>query len=145
MNFLLIKHLKLIFFLFLTFLFFLLLCKISEGNEIFLKYYNVKYKGTITRMWTDDNRRPYFEVTPYNTSLYKKYVFSVTSEEYNNHIVGERVSLKEKVPKRDVVKGYVISEKEHDLCNSLSVKIVLTIIAFLGMLISFVSLFFDDE
>ena len=96
-------------------------------------------------MWTDDKRRPYFEVTPYNTSLYKKYVFSVTSEEYNKHILGERVSLKEKVPKRDVVKGYVISDKENDLYNSLSVEIVLTIIVISGMLISFISLFFDDE
>ena len=126
-------------------LFFLLLLKISDGNEILIKNYNVKYKGTITRMWTDDNRRPYFEVTPYNTSLYKKYVFSVTSEEYNKHILGERVSLKEKVPKRDVVKGYVISDKENDLYNSLSVEIVLTIIVISGMLISFISLFFDDE
>lgn len=145
MNLLLIKHLKLIIFLFLTSLFFLLLWKISDGNEILIKNYNVKYKGTITRMWTDDNRRPYFEVTPYNTSLYKKYVFSVTSEEYNKHILGERVSLKEKVPKRDVVKGYVISDKENDLYNSLSVKIVLTIIVISGMLISFISLFFDNE
>lgn len=145
MNLLLIKHLKLIIFLFLTSLFFLLLLKISDGNEILIKNYNVKYKGTITRMWTDDNRRPYFEVTPYNTSLYKKYVFSVTSEEYNKHIIGERVSLKEKVPKRDVVKGYVISDKENDLYNSLSVEIVLTIIVISGMLISFISLFFDDE
>lgn len=145
MNLLLIKHLKLIIFLFLTSLFFLLLLKISDGNEILIKNYNVKYKGTITRMWTDDNRRPYFEVTPYNTSLYKKYVFSVTSEEYNKHILGERVSLKEKVPKRDVVKGYVISDKENDLYNSLSVKILLTIIVISGMLISFISLFFDDE
>ncbi len=145
MNLLLIKHLKLIIFLFLTSLFFLLLLKISDGNEILIKNYNVKYKGTITRMWTDDNRRPYFEVTPYNTSLYKKYVFSVTSEEYNKHILGERVSLKEKVPKRDVVKGYVISDKENDLYNSLSVEIVLTIIVISGMLISFISLFFDDE
>ena len=119
---------------------FLLLLKISDGNEILIKNYNVKYKGTITRMWTDDNRRPYFEVTPYNTSLYKKYVFSVTSEEYNKHILGERVSLKEKVPKRDVVKGYVISDKENDLYNSLSVEIVLTIIVISGMLISFISL-----
>lgn len=145
MNLLLIKHLLLIIFLFLTSLFFLLLLKISDGNEILIKNYNVKYKGTITRMWTDDNRRPYFEVTPYNTSLYKKYVFSVTSEEYNKHILGERVSLKEKVPKRDVVKGYVISDKENDLYNSLSVEIVLTIIVISGMLISFISLFFDDE
>ena len=145
MNFLLIKHLKLIFFLFLTFLFFLLLCKISEGNEIFLKYYNVKYKGTITRMWTDDNRRPYFEVTPYNTSLYKKYVFCVTNEEYNKHTVGERVSLKDMVPKRDVVKKYVISDEENNLYDLLDVKALLTAIVIVGMLISFVTLFFDDE
>ena len=145
MNLLLIKHLKLIIFLFLTSLFFLLLLKISDGNEILIKNYNVKYKGTITRMWTDDNRRPYFEVTPYNTSLYKKYVFCVTNEEYNKHTVGERVSLKDMVPKRDVVKKYVISDEENNLYDLLDVKALLTAIVIVGMLISFVALFFDDE
>lgn len=140
MNFLLIRHIKLIIFLFLTFLLFLLSCKISEDYEILNKYYSVKYKGTITRMWTDDNRRPYFEVTPYNTSLYKKYVFCVTSEEYNKHIVGERVSLKKMVPKKDVVKEYVISDEENNLYSYLDIKAFLT-----AMLILFVALFFDDE
>ena len=106
----------------------MLSCKISEDYEILNKYYSVKYKGTITRMWTDDNRRPYFEVTPYNTSLYKKYVFCVTSEEYNKHIVGERVSLKKMVPKKDVVKEYVISDEENNyntfnILNNLQLKI----------------------
>ena len=145
MNFLLIRHIKLIIFLFLTFLLFLLSCKISEDYEILNKYYGVKYKGTITRMWTDDNRRPYFEVTPYNTSLYKKYVFCVTSEEYNKHIVGERVSLEKMVPKKDVVKEYVISDEENNLYSYLDIKAFLTAIVILGMLISFVTLFFDDE
>lgn len=145
MNFLLNKQIKLIIFLFLTFLLFMLSCKISEDHEILNKYYSVKYKGTITRMWTDDNRRPYFEVTPYNTSLYKKYVFCVTNEEYNKHTVGERVSLKDMVPKRDVVKKYVISDEENNLYDLLDVKALLTAIVIVGMLISFVTLFFDDE
>ena len=145
MNFLLNKQIKSIIFLFLTFLLFMLSCKISEDYEILNKYYGVKYKGTITRMWTDDNRRPYFEVTPYNTSLYKKYVFCVTSEEYNKHIVGERVSLKKMVPKKDVVKEYVISDEENNLYSYLDIKAFLTAIVILGMLISFVALFFDDE
>ena len=145
MNFLLNKQIKLIIFLFLTFLLFMLSCKISEDHEILNKYYSVKYKGTITRMWTDDNRRPYFEVTPYNTSLYKKYVFCVTNEEYNKHTVGERVSLKDMVPKRDVVKKYVISDEENNLYDLLDVKGLLTVIVIVGMLISFVTLFFDDE
>lgn len=51
MNFLLNKQIKLIIFLFLTFLLFMLSCKISEDYEILNKYYGVKYKGTITRMW----------------------------------------------------------------------------------------------
>lgn len=145
MNFLLNKQIKLIIFLFLTFLLFMLSCKISEDHEILNKYYSVKYKGTITRMWTDDNRRPYFEVTPYNTSLYKKYVFCVTNEEYNKHTVGERVSLKDMVPKRDVVKKYVISDEENNLYDLLDVKALLTAIVIVGMLISFVTLFFDYE
>ena len=145
MNFLLNKQIKLIIFLFLTFLLFMLSCKISEDHEILNKYYSVKYKGTITRMWTDDIRRPYFEVTPYNTSLYKKYVFCVTNEEYNKHTVGERVSLKDMVPKRDVVKKYVISDEENNLYDLLDVKALLTAIVIVGMLISFVTLFFDDE
>lgn len=145
MNFLLNKQIKLIIFLFLTFLLFMLSCKISENHEILNKYYSVKYKGTITRMWTDDNRRPYFEVTPYNTSLYKKYVFCVTNEEYNKHTVGERVSLKDMVPKRDVVKKYVISDEENNLYDSLDIKALLTVIVIVGMLFSFVTLFFDDE
>ncbi len=145
MNFLLNKQIKLIIFLFLTFLLFMLSCKISEDYKILNKYYSVKYKGTITRMWTDDNRRPHFEVTPYNTSLYKKYVFCVTNEEYNKHIVGERVSLKDMVPKRDVVKKYVISDEENNLYDLLDIKALLTAIVIVGMLISFVTLFFDDE
>lgn len=145
MSFLLYKHIKLIIFLFLTFLLFMLSCKISEDYEILNKYYSVKYKGTITRMWTDDNRRPYFEVTPYNTSLYKKYVFCVTSEEYNKHIVGERVSLKKMVPKKDVVKGYVVPKEEENLYRLIATEEGLIVVMILGILLSLIALFLDDD
>lgn len=48
----------------------------SEDYEIMNKYYRVKYKGIITKMWTSSDNKQHFEITPYNTSLYKKYVYT---------------------------------------------------------------------
>ena len=49
------------------------------------------------------------------------------------------------VPKKDVVKEYVISDEENNLYDLLDIKALLTAIVIVGMLISFVTLFFDDE
>lgn len=49
------------------------------------------------------------------------------------------------VPKKDVVKEYVIPDEENNLYTCIDIKAFLTAIVIVGMLISFVTLFFDDE
>ena len=142
MNFLLNKHIKLIIFIFSIFLLLLLLCKMSEDYEIMNKYYRVKYKGIITRMWTSSDNKQHFEITPYNTSLYKKYVYTTTDEDINKYILGDRMSLNEMVPKKDVVKGYVISDEENTLYDSIFIKKLFLPAVICVILVSFIALFF---
>lgn len=143
MNFLLKKHINLIIFIFSIFLLLLLLCKMSEDYEIMNKYYRVKYKGIITKMWTSSDNKQHFEITPYNTSLYKKYVYTTTNEDINKYILGDRISLNEMVPKKDVVKGYVISDEENTLYNLIIIKKLFLAVVILVASISFIALFSD--
>ena len=87
MSFLLYKHIKLIIFLSLAFIFLFLSCNLSEDYEIMNKYYRVKYKGIITKMWTSSDNKQHFEITPYNTSLYKKYVYTTKNEDINKYFL----------------------------------------------------------
>ena len=143
MNFLLKKHINLIIFIFSIFLLLLLLCKMSEDYEIMNKYYRVKYKGIITKMWTSSDNKQHFEITPYNTSLYKKYVYTTTNEDINKYILGDRISLNEMVPKKDVVKGYVISDEENTLYTLIILKKLFLAVVILVASISFIALFSD--
>ena len=146
MSFLLYKHIKLIIFLSLAFIFLFLLCNLSEHYEIMNKCYSVKYKGTITKMWvSNDNDKYHIEITPYNTSLYKKYTFCVTHDEYYNTIEGERVVLEKMVPKKDVVKGYVVPKEEENLYSIIAIEEGLIVVMILGILISLIALFLDDD
>lgn len=114
----------------------------SEDYEIMNKYYRVKYKGIITRMWTSSDNKQHFEITPYNTSLYKKYVYTTTDEDINKYILGDRMSLNEMVPKKDVVKGYVISDEENTLYDSIFIKKLFLPAVICVILVSFIALFF---
>ena len=149
MSFLLYKHIKLIIFLSLAFIFLFLSCNLSEDYEIMNKCYSVKYKGTITKMWVSNDNDKYhkyhIEITPYNTSLYKKYTFCVRHEEYYNTIEGERVVLEKMVPKKDVVKGYVVPKEEEKLYRIIAIEERLIVVMILGILISLIALFLDDD
>lgn len=146
MSFLLYKHIKLIIFLSLAFIFLFLSCNLSEHYEIMNKCYSVKYKGTITKMWvSNDNDKYHIEITPYNTSLYKKYTFCVTHNEYYNTIEGERVVLEKMVPKKDVVKGYVVPKEEEKLYRIIAIEEGIIVVMILGILISLIALFLDDD
>ena len=144
MNFLLDKHIKLIIFIFSIFLLLLLLCKMSEDYEIMNKYYRVKYKGIITKMWTSSDNKQHFEITPYNTSLYKKYVYTTTNEDINKYILGDRMSLNKMVPKKDVVKGYVISYEENHLYNLIFIKKLFLVFVIVISFTSFITIFSDN-
>lgn len=115
----------------------------SEDYEIMNKYYRVKYKGIITKMWTSSDNKQHFEITPYNTSLYKKYVYTTTNEDINKYILGDRISLNEMVLKKDVVKGYVISDEENTLYNLIIIKKLFLAVVILVAFISFMALFSD--
>lgn len=95
-------------------------------------------------MWTSSDNKQHFEITPYNTSLYKKYVYTTTNEDINKYVLGDRMSLNKMVPKKDVVKGYVISYEENHLYNLIFIKKLFLVFVIVIAFTSFITIFSDN-
>lgn len=101
--------------------------------------YFVEYKGTIINRWvmSENGRRDtyYIKLSPKDKTL-SEYTTSVDSDTYENYKVGSKVTLEDKICKKDCIKGYKVTEEETKLRNCCGDYLLLSIFSFICCIIA---------
>ena len=130
-----------IFLLFLTLGMYSVHALVAYDNLLGTKYF-IEYKGTIINRWVKNEVGSvnvyYIKLRPKDKTL-SEYTTSVNFDTYQNCKVGSRVTLEDKICKKDCIKGYKVTEEETEL-NNCCIKYLL--LSILGFFCSITALYF---
>ena len=106
---------------------------LSAYYDLLISKYYVEYKGTIINHWVKNEVGSgdvyYIKLSPKDKTL-SEYTTSVNSDTYQNCKVGSRVTLEDKICKKDCIKGYKVTEEETKLNNCCWNYLLLSILGF---------------